>query len=603
MYNVTAGYLTAMTTNARAHRLSGTANGTSFTGQNVIRNSFTIRNQFCPATAIELGGVYIGELDLTFTESFATAMNIRGSWKGVVITASIGVELSDNSFEYIPMGTFTVESAKWSDAGLQIVAYDNMAKFDETLNITSTVGAPYDYLNYICTTCGVTLGTTRADVEALPNGTEITSFSRLSTIETHRDLISAVAVFCSCFATINRSGELVLIPLPDTVSATAIIPASLRYSTSFSDFTSYYTSLKVEDDEGVVDYYDNMNIGGLTMDIGANPLLQDGLDTTIDRRCQTIIDGIANFHAVPFSATILPNPAYDLGDVISFTGGIGQGSVGCVMAITHKLDSTTIEGYGENPAASAAVTSLSKRVASNAKKNDSNSLQYYTFTNASELTIDSTLRKLFDIKFETSSDTTVEMWHEIKALNDLDGADTQSIHYYWYLDGTEELPFNEPVDTFGEDGVHTEAHPCWILTVSGGQVHSWEVWAECDNGTATIGVSDLHALLKGQKLVAEIAFDGDLPECEDIIDPRIVVGLPLANLSDTFDELLMQAPNPDFSLTETYSGITIGVPVASLSDTVTDFAIWVTRMSIVTEDGNNLIAENGDNFTTEGADN
>lgn len=598
MYSVSADYLTAMTTNARAHRLSGTVNGTSFTGQNVIRNSLSIKNQFCPATAIELGGVYIGELDLTFTESFATSMNIRGSWKGVTITASIGVELANDSFEDIPMGTFTIESAKWSDAGLQIVAYDNMAKFDETLNITSTVGAPYDFLNYVCTLCGVSLGMTRAEVEALPNGTEITSFSRLSTIETHRDLISAVAVFCGCFATINRSGELVLIPLPDTASVTATIPASLRYSTSFSDFTSYYTSLKVEDDEGVIDYYDNTNVGGLTMDIGANPLLQDGLDATIDRRCQAIIDGVANFHAVPFSATILPNPAYDLGDVISFTGGIGQGSVGCVMSITHKMDSTTIEGYGENPAASAAVTSLSKQVSSNAKKNDSNSLQYYTFTNASELTIDSTLCKLFEIKFETSSETTVEMWHELKTLNDLDGADTQSIHYYWYLDGTEEVPFNEPIDTFGEDGIHTEPHPYWILAVSGGQVHSWEVWAECDNGTATIGVSDLHALLKGQKLVAEIAFDGDLPECEDTIDPRIVVGLPIANLSDTFDELLIQAPNPDFSLTESYSGITIGVPVASLSEDYELYAEVLERIRTLENSQTQRTLENLPNIRT-----
>ena len=103
MYSVSNAYLTAIGKNARAVKLTGTVNGTSFDGGDVIRNSFSVKNQFCPATEIALGGVYIGELNLTFTEAFASSMNIRGSWKGKVITASIGVELADASFEYVPI--------------------------------------------------------------------------------------------------------------------------------------------------------------------------------------------------------------------------------------------------------------------------------------------------------------------------------------------------------------------------------------------------------------------------------------------------------------------------------------------------------------------
>ena len=70
MYNVSQDYMTAIAKNARAHKLVGTVNGASFDGDDIIRGSFQIKNQFCPATEIALGGVYVGELNLTFSEAF-----------------------------------------------------------------------------------------------------------------------------------------------------------------------------------------------------------------------------------------------------------------------------------------------------------------------------------------------------------------------------------------------------------------------------------------------------------------------------------------------------------------------------------------------------
>ena len=238
MYNVSQDYMAAIAKSARAHKLVGTVNGTSFDGGDVIKGSFQIRNQFCPATEIALGGVYVGELNLTFTRDFALAMDIRGSWRGKVITASIGVELADASFEYIPIngGSYIIESAKWTDAGIQIVAYDNMSLFDISLPATTIgSGALYDVLSFACTACGVTLGLSQAECSALPNGTETFYAYPENAMVTYRDMISELAEACCCFATINRSGELILKTLPDFNSITLTIPHNLRYSTTFSD--------------------------------------------------------------------------------------------------------------------------------------------------------------------------------------------------------------------------------------------------------------------------------------------------------------------------------------------------------------------------------
>lgn len=539
MYNASNDYFVATKKTARASKLRGTVGGVSFYGKDTVKDSFAVRNQLCPATAIELGGVYIGECDLTFSTQFANSMSIRGSWRGVEIVPEIGIELGDSSFEYIPLGIFTVEDAKWVDAGLQIVAYDNMARLDKPLNITNSIGSLYALINWACLDAGVTFGMSAEDMAALPNGNEQFYFARTSTIETDRDLVSACAVACGCYATIDRSGRLVLRPLPSPNDIAVLIPSSLRYSTSFSDFTSYYSELAVTNEgDSSVDYYMNSNLGGLTLDIGSNPLLQAELDTTRDRQRQAIADAIQPFRAVPFSVSLLPNPAFDLGDVVRFTGGIGNDSIGVVMSLVHKVNSTTIEGYGENPAAANATSALSKQVASNARKESENGLSYYTFTNAEEITINSEEQTtLIDVEFAVNSTTTVMMFHELKMLNHLVD-DTQTVTLYFYHG--DDLIAYQPMDTYSEDETYhffPSFYP--LLDVMNGMTQRWRVKAQTSSGTATIAVDDVKATLVGQKMIASDEWLGTI-KVEDEYTP-IMAG---ALVGEWEDEATLETGTP-----------------------------------------------------------
>lgn len=529
MYSVSNDYLTAIATNARAAKLRGTVEGISFTGSDVLQDTFSVRNQFCSATAIEIGGVYIGECDLTFSNAFAAGMNIRGSWRGAVIAPEIGIELADGTFEYVPLGVFTIDEAKWTDSGLKVVAYDNMSKLDKLLNINTSIGKPYNLINLACIDAGVTLGMTEQEVDALPNGLEILQFPGDSVIEKDRDLVAMCAAVCGCFATMNRDGELVLVRLPDDTPVLSI-SANLRYSTSFSDFTSYYSELVVGNvSDGTSSYYLNNNLGGLSMNIGANPLMQQELDATRDRVRQELCDAIEDFRGVPFSATILPNPALDLGDVIQFTGGFGNGSIGCVMSFVHKLSSTTIEGYGENPAASGAQSELSKQVTSQAKKESENGLTYYTFTNSGEIEInDYEQTTLIDVEFAVNSPTTVMMFHELKMLNQFVD-DTQTVTLYFYHG--DDLINYQPADTYSEDDeYHFFPSFYTLLNVQNGVTQRWRVKAQTSSGTATIDIGDIHATLVGQKMVAEDAFKGTI-KIEDEFTP-VKRGRVISSLTD-----------------------------------------------------------------------
>lgn len=580
MYPTSNDYKIAVTKNARAHKLTGTVNGHSFDGADVIKNTFVVKNQFCPATAIQLGGVYVGELDLTLTKSFADSMNLRGSWKGKTITASIGVELAGGVFEYIPMGVYTIADANWVDAGLQIVAYDVMGELDKALTFDTTTGTIGDFLALIAQECDIVFDMTAEDIAALVNSDQVLSIYPGSPMETFRDLLSQLCIVCAAYATATRDGKLVIRPLPDTSTAVRTIPATLRYSTSFRDYTSFYTQLNVTNmEDNTVSAYVNDNPNGLIMDIGGNPFLQYGIDSVVAARRQAIIDAIEPFEATPFSVTILPDPSLDLGDVIEFTGGIGQGAIGCIMSITYKVDSTVIEGYGENPAAAGVSSLTDKAIAAAAGSNKTNELTYYTFVNAETKTIGTSEVSLYTLRFSTAQRTTVEWWHEMKVLSALGGASSQALTLAYYLD--DELMDYDPADTWNINGYHTIHLGGWFENVEPSVSHKFEVRAVVSAGTASIGIGDLHVLLKGQAMNASDKFDGSITLTDDITP--FLLGRLIASLTESTFTLDLNRPLP-VTVNDTIYTYTLGRLIAPLTETSVDITMTFVQMALISED-------------------
>ena len=603
MYPVSQNYINKLKDISRKTRaIRGTVDNVAFTENDILENSFSYTLIAVKSADIKLGGVFIGKMEMTFLDSFVQRIT-RGSWKDRVITCEVGLDVGGGTFEYVPIQPFTIDEANHSALGVDIVAYDDMVKFDATINLTDTTGSLYGLVNQACDACSVELGMTEAEIRALPNGSDVYSLYPDSDIETYRDLISWVAVSIGGFATINREGKLVFRNWHTDPDLT--IGVNDRFEGgSWSDFQTYYTAVLINYADGTTGYYPAEVDNGLTMEIGMHPLFQYGLPAVRKQRGEAILGAISKLHYTPFKSTSLIDPALDLGDVILYSDGIADDALCCVMRIDFSFSKgATLQGYGKNPSLNGARSAQDKRISQAAAQQKEQGLTYKTFMNADELILDTTFQTLFRIKFQTNESTTVEMWHDIKALCEFEG-DTQSIIYEWYFDG-EKVQTYEPVDTFSEEGYHTMPHPYWWLNVEGGEQHLWEVRAKTDSGTATIGVNDLHALLKGQKMVAEEAFDGDLPELEDTIEPRIVLGLPLAEITDSLIDLSINAPVPDLSLTDSFTAsnrIILGLPIASLTESDGIPVIWQPLSDYITESGDELITENGYTLTTEGVD-
>jgi len=195
-----------------------------------------------------------------------------------------------------------------------------MLRFDKKLNLESSSGTPYNFLNVICNTCKVQMAQTQAEIDALTNGKETLGIYTDNDIETYRDLLFYVAQVLGCVCQINREGKLQLIPYGKTPVRT--VEAKHRYDSSYSDFVTRYTAIsstnKIKEES---EYYALEPDDGLTMNLGVNPLLQFGLKTTRARLLNAILKAISVVEYVPFDSNTIGNPALEPLDCLVFSGG------------------------------------------------------------------------------------------------------------------------------------------------------------------------------------------------------------------------------------------------------------------------------------------
>lgn len=597
MYSVSSAYLAKLISiGKKRRRIRGSIGSVNFTENDILENSFSYTDIAVKSADIKLGGVFIGSLKLTFLQSFISNIP-RGTWKGRELNITIGLFLGlDENYEEIwedvPIKPFTISEANHSALGIDVTAYDAMGKLDASIQLSVTSGLPYGIASLACQECGVTLGMTAEEMAALPNGDQILGLYPESDIETWRDLISWLAVTLGGFATINRSGELVFRTWKDGTQPDIEIGVNDRFTGgTWSDFSTNYSAVQLTNmEDGTALYYSVTPDNGLTMDLGANPLLQYGVASARESQCRAILNALQNLKYVPFSSSSLIDPALDLGDVILYSDGIADDAVCCVMRIDFSFSKgATVKGYGKNPSLNGARSSQDKAIAQAARGSKEQGITYYPFINTQAVSLTTTPQRLYRIAFATADTTTVELWHEVKWDIDASDGDVE-ITYEYYLDG---VKFDyEPVDTWGS-GYHSMPHPYWLIDVEGGVTHFWEVRASLNRGSASVAIGDIHALLKGQKLVGSVKFDGNI-EVADEFEP-FVSGMDIVGISENI-AIAMSRPIP-ITASDTFQPFVSGMDIVGISDNMN-----ITREKeqyyLVTENGDNLGTEDGDRFIT-----
>ena len=519
MYQVSEAYKKAMKEPVHRFLIGGSISNTTFSDRNILKGSFSITNQCSDDSEMKIGQVYVGELNATFVN-----LNVeRYSLQNKLIKPTFSRKTADG-YETIPLGIFKVSEASWTSSGIVIKAYDNMAELDKGCDINSANGTPYELALLACKSCKLELGTTKEEFNRFANGVENLSMVTENDIETWRDFIFWVAQTCACFVTADRFGKIVFRAYGDTVVDT--IDSKHRFTgASFSDFETRYTGLScVNIGDKTTSYYGMEVDDALTYNLGSNPFLQYGVDDAKEEMRRAILHSLQNICYVPFKASMIGDPVYDLGDVLSMSEGIADGSkLYCITKYTFNYNGEyEVQGVGKNPAIANAKSKTDKNIAGLMNQDDENLIHFTVFTNTGPVVVeDKSNQSVFSMRFIATKTTHVALDMEIllNVETTEEGEEYQWVEHdavakvHYYIDGAE-IDLRKPVETW-QDGQHILTLRYDLQAVDAA-IHTWDVWIEMQGGSATIDTYGIHAVAMGQGLAAESDWDGTITASDEV---------------------------------------------------------------------------------------
>lgn len=502
MYQVSEEYLKQTKRKVQTFRLAGTVNKIAFTNHDILSGSFTITNQCSEQNDVKIGSVYIGELKCTFKPDLQVP-----DWTNAQIIVSEGLLIGGTAWEDVPLGVYTVSEANDTEYGVDITAYDNMARFNRSCTVDITIGTPYELLTLACTTCEVELGLTQADVDALPNGTESLSLYTENDIETWQDFVFWVAQATGTIATMDREGKLVLRSYTQNVVDT--LTNHERFTGSkFSKFETRYSGLScVNMENNTTSYYGSDPDNYLTYNLGSNPFLQYGVDSYKEQIRRAVLDALLKIDYVPFETSCLCGAMYDLGDIIRCTDGIAPGKkLGCVMMYDYTFNGGyKITGFGSDPALASAKSKTDKNLEGLRNNVSTNEILFFNYENASAIQIgDGESKAIIDIRFTSSVSIGVLFQAEILLEATATEADVIGTIEYTLNDVTI-IGYN-PTETW-KNGKHILSL-MYMLMIEGNSINRWLVKLNIAGGSIAIAQGAVRAVIYGQGLVGTVEWDG-----------------------------------------------------------------------------------------------
>lgn len=553
MYPVSTAFLTAVKANTRKYYWTGritTKAGAvhEFDQNNIVKGSGYITSQCCGNTEIELGTVYASGMGISLFSEID-----RYTLEDAMFTLSYHLQVEGGSYEEVPMGVFEVSEANRKAKCLEIKAYDYMLRFEKNFNGFETIGTAFDFVNLCCQACSVEMAQDQAFYESLPNGMENLSIYSDNDIETYRDVLYYVGQVLGGFFVINRAGQLELRKYGNT--PVLMVERRHRFTSSFSDFITKYTAVSSTNlKTQTAEYYALETDDGLTMNLGVNPLLQFGLEETRGQLLRNILADISIVNYVPFDSDTIGNPALDLGDVISFSGGQADSTkYACITSDSIKIGGRqSLKCVGKNPRLSQAKSKNDKNISGLLNQIEQGRIGIHTFTNASAYSIADKDVRIISIEYASKDETHVQFNAQVMVDVVADAVsysatakgtivvpipssgtgsgtetgtttdvpvdvelpvtwteDGQAVCHVTYELNDEEITTLYPIETW-HSGKHILTLYYPVESVIPDITNTFRVYLRMEGGTGTVGVGNAIASISGQSMAAAAAWDGKI---------------------------------------------------------------------------------------------
>ena len=599
MYPVSKAFLQAVQENTRKYDWSGKITTKKnviyeFGTEDIVKGSGYISRQCCGSSEIELGTVYAAEMGITLFSDID-----RYTLEDAKVELFYHLTLADGTVEDVPMGIFEISEANRNARTLELKAYDYMLRFEKSFKGFQTVGKAYDFINFCCTACKVELANSKEEIDAMPNAGETLSIYTENDIETCRDVLYYTAQVLGGFFCINRDGRLEFKKYG--TAPVMEIQQKHRFSSSFSDFVTRYTAVSSTNKRTQMsEYYALETDDGLTMNLGVNPLLQFGLDETRETLCRNILADIAVIDYVPFDSDTIGNPAFDVGDVLIFSGGQADNArITCITSIQTRVGGKqSLKCVGKNPRLAQAKSKNDKNISGLLnqieEQGKTGKIGIHTFTNTSAYTIAETKVRVISIEFASSEENHMQFFGQILinaqaeptersenaagtiivpipsdgAANSEENSGAEEaaatevsvkvkLPVTWTEDGKavchvafefndEEITIHQPVETW-HSGRHILSLYYPIEDIVANYTNTFNVYLYMENGNGTIEPGGIIASISGQAMAAEEAWDGKLQFEDRIGYFEIGSGMKPKGYSETMQKEMRELVQREYS--------------------------------------------------------
>ena len=424
-----------------------------------------------------------------------------------------------------------------------------------------------------------------------------------------------------CFATINRNGKLEFRKYGN--EAVVDIPDTQRFSSTFSDFVTRYTAVSSTNSKTqTAEYYALNPDDGLTMNLGVNPLLQFGLAESRKAILTNVLNDLSKINYVPFDSSTIGNPAFDLGDIITFSGGhADKKQITCITKYQYKINGKhSLQCVGKNPRLSVAKSKNDKNISGLLNQVEAGKITIYTYINASPYKLSESKTEICAIEFASNEDTEAQFHASIllnvsadkviktgkvkkqvlessktEGSSDVASAQTengtddsnelsfeitddgQAVLTVNYIINDEMLTTYVPVETM-HSGMHIVNLYYPISGLKGNSYNTFKVRLSITGGKASIDRGQSICTISGQGLASNSTWDGRL-EFEEKFDKFISLsaGMIIKEFNDSVASKTLQIPEP-VGLSEEYEKTGFGTfNVMDMSETAKINPVVVTE--------------------------
>ena len=573
MYPVSDAYIQAINQSTRKDRVTiEIFNRGSSTPKYTLENAdiesgtLTVSRQCVNNGYFEWGAAYASEMQFHTRTTKINELFLIGKY----CRLTYYLTLADGTEEAVPVGMYRITECDYTRGLWKITAYDCLVVLDRegvTWSVKSLI-SPYEMLQYALfgnynanfaagtEAIEVVLGNTKAEIEALPNGTVPMKLAANS-MGTAREIISSVAELLGCYVEADKTeaNKIWLRPFRTSYSRTVSadirfsyeinldwdrprdIAAKINYVDDGGKTQTQYTA-KGKNGVSITDFY-QMNLDNKILSALGSTSAMKILDQLV-----LVLNQLNAKEYLPISFSFVGDPSMDPGDMIlcEYNGTRNQMIIGGLVWNYRNAESITAIGGNKETDVSQAPSGQKNSPSASGSGSDSDTssaqIRYSEYQNTESVFIGSGQEAAaIALRIVSYKATDVMFFAEITLQVETDETITDTeyictdgkITAAYYVGGAEIGAFR-PSWTL-QDGTCT-IHLAQHFAVSSVSALDFQVRISTSGCRVTIPAMHIHAVVEGAYLAGEEAWDGMITVSDTIEMAVSADSIRMAGLTD-----------------------------------------------------------------------